>query len=423
MSVAAALTGVNPDESKLAITYDVNTTLRAMMAVGQMCVMIAVGAGAAHAGFVPKRNMKVISGLVTGVFTPALLFSNLSAGADATLIGKSLVLPLVALSCCACGLLVGYAARRSFLRKTLAQGRLSKIFQAACVIGNSQGLPLVLTSALVSPSQWTECVKYISLYIVNTHLVTWLGVYNWLKSEIDDARHSDSEGEDAAPLLSPSREADPHYGASPSLASDTSHHPALFPMSPFPQCSTPKLFVEKVYAALNPPLIAVILGLTCGLVQPIHHNFARPGAPLKWVHDSIARVAGAAVPLVMTLMGASMYYSVFEHRASKLPGAALVTLAVIRLMIVPCVGVLFVALFGKLLDPMLCLVILVEACTPTANNVTVILSRLGIDPVPIGNAYLFQYLCAIPIYSVYLSFALDLSGAAATPPDNTTALR
>ena len=379
-------------------------TTMALKAVGQMLVMLFAGMYVAHMGYLDRKNLRNVSKLVMGLFTPSLLFSNLSAGTSLAMLSTAAVLPIVAFSLCGCGLLLGYVARKTFLRKALHRGNHGKLFQSACIVGNSQGLPLVLTSALVPAAQWTEVVSYISFYIVSVHIVTWFGVYNWLKQDVQDSESDDEGGEDS-PLLNVDFKATPKQD-------DVNGRDAV---SSFQMLSSSPI-VERFKDSINPPLIAVALGLFFGLFHPIHHQFARDGAPFQWVHDAIARVGQGMVPCVMTIMGASMYHSLHEERENKLSIGAVLTITAIRLMILPAVGIVYVSLFGAFLPPMLCLTILVEACTPTANNVTVILSRLGIDPAPLGPVYIFQYLVSIPLYAVYLSYALELSGHSTTPP-------
>eukprot|EP01061_Rhynchopus_euleeides_P035174 TRINITY_DN59254_c0_g1_i1.p1 TRINITY_DN59254_c0_g1~~TRINITY_DN59254_c0_g1_i1.p1 ORF type:complete len:432 (+),score=123.83 TRINITY_DN59254_c0_g1_i1:53-1297(+) len=383
-------------------------TMLALQAVGQMCVMLLAGMYVAHFRYLEKRNMRYVSKMVMSVMTPSLLFSNLSAGTSLQVLSTASILPFVAFTLCGCGLLFGYAARKTFLRRALHRGNHAKLFQASCIVGNAQGLPLVLTSALVPSSQWQECVSYISFYLVSAHLVTWFGVYNWLKQDAEDSDEDDDIlGEDSK-LLSVDFTASPNgamNGGDAGMKPVTATPGMFYSASPY---------VERLVDSINPPLVGIILGLIFGIFSPLHRNFAAPGAPFKWVHSAIARVGEGMVPSVMTIMGCSMYYSLLEKRENQLAPSAVVTIAIIRLCMLPVVGIVYVWVFKSMMPGMLCLAILVEACTPSANNVTVILSRLGIDPTPLGPVYIFQYIVAIPLYSVYLAYALQL--AESIPP-------
>ncbi|KAJ9451591.1 putative transporter [Diplonema papillatum] len=398
-------------------------TLRAVTAVGQLVVMVLAGAYAAHRGLLKRENMKIMSAMCTGVFMPLLLFSNLSEHTTRASLHKAALLPFVAFTLCGAGMLLGFIARKTFLRSVLSSSN-SRLFQAACVIGNSSGLPLVITGALVPASAYAECVQYISLYIISVHLVTWFGLYNWLKSHTSEEElplvqrvpggmsrggyltGSETNGlsRDSLTSLDAPHERKPCLKKTPGLFMETTP----IPIARNPSPSWWKAFVESI----NAPLVGIAFGLFCGLVQPVHANFAVAGAPFKWVHDATTRIGGAAIPCVMTVLGASMYYSVRSASTSKedrLPWTCITTLVVIRLFLLPLIGVAYVVLFRSVLDDFICIVILVQSCSPTANNVTVICSRLGIDPVPLGFAYMVQYAVVIPVYSYYLAFALNLS--------------
>ena len=378
-----------------------NASKMALMAVGQLIVMILFGMLAARNGYITKKTMQGISKAVTGIFTPCLLFSNLSAGTNASLVMNAAVLPVVAFSCCGTGLLCGYIARKTFLKKELSRGNHTMLFQSACIVGNSQGLPLVLTSALVPPEEWPACVSYISMYIVSVHIVTWFGVYNWLKGAKEDEESSfDEQDPEVVPLLGGggdgARDRSDTMASSPSTGGTFE----LYPMSPY---------VSRVKESFNPPLVAVFLGLAFGCTHVIHHNFARPGAPLQWIHTAIARVGQGMVPCTMTIMGSSMWFSFFEEKQNLITTKSVVVIALIRLCILPMIGVAYALALKEWMPAPLLLTILVEAATPTANNVTVILAKLGIDPVPLGNAYIMQYAIAIPLYAYYLAYALQLA--------------
>ena len=394
---------------------DSSPSVKALQAVGQMSILVLAGCMAAYRGIVKRPDLKIMSGLVTGVFTPALVFSNLSAGVNWRVLSNASVLPVAAVLCCSTGMLLGYIARKTFLKNYLTT-ETSRLFQAACTVGNSQGLPLVLTSALVPASQWMDCVRYISLYVISIHLITWLGLYNWLQSETEVRFKEDAERNDElAPLLATKRS---------SVKPDNILYSSPCPVPPN---SSPRtllletlnnsLWFGKTAVALrqsiNPPLVAIMLGLFCGLTPFIHRNFAASDASLKWSHTSISRIGDAAVPLVMTILGSTMFFSV-DGSGESLPMPCIVSLIIIRLMCIPLVALLFVrTVCGPFFspDPCVMLVILVEACSPTANNITVMCSKLGINPVPLASTYFFQYLCAVPLYSVYLVYVLELTQA------------
>eukprot|EP00755_Sulcionema_specki_P034734 Sspe_Gene.21244::Locus_7934_Transcript_1_1_Confidence_1.000_Length_2542::g.21244::m.21244 len=383
-----------------------------LKAVGQMLLLLSVGGIAASRQLISNQVHKALATLVTTFFMPSLLFANLSASASVEVLQEAVLLPVVAVVYCTVGVLLGWVATRTVLRGAWRHADHRLMFLASCTVGNSQGIPLVLTSVVVTnENDWRRCVQYISIYIFGIHLVTWLGVYNVLKGHVKASGGGDAgDGEGVELPESPMGEA--HVPLNEEGEGDGESEPG---------------FVVRCCAFFsslaNPPLVAVALGLLVGLVPFLREVLVDEGGVLQWMHTGAAKIGGSAIPLIMCVIGASMYDSLKGGRDANFAPSVRVVLVAIRFLALPLLGLAAAHIVRSLrpsTDPLLLLVVLLESCLPTANNMAAICARLGMNPSPIAGALLLQYATAIPVYALYITVALSVTSTCSSSPSLPT---
>lgn len=138
-----------------------------------------------------------------------------------------------------------------------------------------------------------------------------------------------------------------------------------------------------------PPVIAILCGLAIGASDVprsilVHMpGYSKP--PLGWLFDAVRKFGGAAVPMVMVVLGASLAGG-FDKTSVHWPTAFAVTLG--RLVFMPAIafGIVYSIVaattgswvFGteQHLESAV-VVALIVSCSPTANNVVVMAELWG----------------------------------------------
>merc|ERR1711871_1295243 len=102
---------------------------------------------------------------------------------------------------------------------------------------------------------------------------------------------------------------------------------------------------------MGPPVCGILLGLVIGTVDPVRSVLVRmPGFPapaLGWLFEAVQKFGGAAVPMVMIVLGASLAAG-FDKKSMHWGTAIGVTVA--RLAIVPAIAFSLVAITTSFVD-------------------------------------------------------------------------
>lgn len=140
---------------------------------------------------------------------------------------------------------------------------------------------------------------------------------------------------------------------------------------------------------ITPPFCAVFTGAIIGLTP------ARSYVVSNVVFDSMVTLGGAAIPMAMILLGASLAKGPTSSSVSK--GICL-SLCLLRLLLMPAFGLLFYYALHSIhvlpTDKIVLLVLLVESCTPTATNMVVVCQLHQQNEVVMGTMLFYQYLIA-----------------------------
>lgn len=165
---------------------------------------------------------------------------------------------------------------------------------------------------------------------------------------------------------------------------------------------------------LSPPVLAVVIGLLIGLISPIRSLFYPRDALLYNIITRVIEILGTATnPCLLILFGASVYSSLTDtsqNELSKFPGITnIIIVCVLTLILIPglLVSIVFCGSIINILpqDPVLILVLLIEACTPATMDLPMICSSVGNKMIHDISVVLmfYQYLFAIFTLTAWLT--------------------
>jgi hypothetical protein len=185
-----------------------------------------------------------------------------------------------------------------------------------------------------------------------------------------------------------------------------------------------KNLVSLAKAVLTPPFIALMLGLFIGCVTPLKTFFVTsPPAVVSSIMHVAKVFSGAAFPLIMVVLGINLYTTLYNIKTSLIKDypdpntrtlkqmvsmkiikhnhpVALMLCVVLRLIIIPGIGIGIVvaSAYAGIIsrdDPIMLLVLLVEASTPSANNLSTLCSiHEGAGQDQMSEILLLMYACA-----------------------------
>lgn len=176
-------------------------------------------------------------------------------------------------------------------------------------------------------------------------------------------------------------------------------------------------FVQVGKAVLTPPFIALVLGLLIGCITLVKEFFIKSPPPVvASIFHVFKLFSGAAFPLIMIVLGINLYnaisglYQGFTREASDWRSRlqlikhnhplALFLCVFLRLVIIPLIGICIAvsAAYAGIVpraDPIMILVLLVEASTPSANNLGTLSSMYdGAGSDQMSEILLVMYMCA-----------------------------
>lgn len=163
-----------------------------------------------------------------------------------------------------------------------------------------------------------------------------------------------------------------------------------------------------VRRAITPPVVAVVLGVLVG-TTPLHGLLVVKGAPLRVFFSAVSTLGQAAIPISVILLGANLSNGP-DYTAVPLRLAAGV--AISRMVLLPLCAIALVTATSRYTsilpdnDPMFKLVLLLEACCPTANNVVMMTSMAQRNEGSVSTTLFTSYVIAPLCLSVNISIFL-----------------
>ncbi|KAG5532283.1 hypothetical protein RHGRI_026796 [Rhododendron griersonianum] len=423
--------------------------LSAVVPLMKLLTLTVVGLVLAHprTQIIPKATFKLLSKLVFALFLPCLIFTHL--GQSITLKNFALwwFIPVNVLVSTAIGCILGYLVviicrpPPQFIRFTIIM----------TAFGNTGNLPLAVVGSIchskdnpfgpdchrkgvayVSFAQW---VAVILVYTLVYHMMEPpLEYYEIVEEAVEIEEHREGNDNDVSrPLLVEAEwpgieDKETEHSKTPFIArifnSATSDTQTGFPEldltveeggnSPESvRCLAEPRVVRKmrivaeqtpIQHILQPPTIASLLAIIVGMVPQIKALFFRDDAPLSFISDSLEILAGAMVPSVMLILGGMLAEGPND---SKLGLRTMIGITVVRLLVLPLLGIGIVVLADRLHflvdgDQMYRFVLLLQYTTPSAILLGAIASLRGYAVSEASSLLFWQHICALFSLSLYI---------------------
>jgi predicted permease len=336
-----------------------NIFLYSTGAVAEVAVVCVAGAVLARAGILRGQTLADISKVLIVFALPCLLFARLVETVTPALLQRLWV--LVAAPFFHVGL--GFAVARVLMPLARPPAELHRGYVAALTFGNSGYLPMTLVSALVAATPQLRGVGSDAAGIGVAYVAVYLVFF--------------------APLL--------WSLGYPYLLERPRGHLAWHQLVP-------------------PPVLGIVAGLVVGLT-PLRGWFVGGTAPLHWLHEAASMVGWLTLPCAMLVLGGNLARGPCPHAVSR---RALWIAGAGRLVLLPGIVLLLVAglrRFGWLPDdPLLILVLILTAGTPTALNLLVMCQVKGQGERAMATVMFWLYGASAVTLAVLLGLALRVAG-------------
>ena len=310
---------------------------------------------------------------------------------------------------------------------------------AACAFGNSTGLPIVLVTIIGNAfipqadrdrlGSSVEPLSYLALYLVFYPVLQW-AAGGWLLGlrgnrasapapPLALAHPTDVEGVTAAP-------ADDAYAPLGDGEDDGTsglyappRPPPWYEWRRWPAVRAVGWTVRRVHPVLKqlvvPPVVGAITGCFVGILPARKAMVDDQNSLLSWFLGVTKLLGGAAVPVNLLLLGASLSNGPASIRKSS-SARTLGAIVLAKLVVMPLVAVGLCLMIKPLLpkppqpefDTAFWLVALIVSATPTANNVLVIVEVAGGDGEAMSAMIAAQYLCAPVLLTMTVSLFLTV---------------
>lgn len=314
-----------------------------------LTVLIAASAGIflVRLKVLNSDSLRTISKVVFFVALPALLFTKVAQAIDLKTLKELWIFPVSAVVFIFTGCFLG----RSACKMLGIKGDVKGLVMAASGLGNSGYLPIPLVVAICSifpvfqgdSEASAKGITFISAYIMVFSPMLWIYGYNL-------------------------------------LAGGEKHHLKLKYFSP-------------------PPIIGLICGLIIGLTPFLKSTFCTPEGMLYPIFAAGKIISLATIPLALIVLGGRFATPV---SGIAVDNKAVYVVVAIKLLLLPSLALAYIfglRHFGIIpLNPLVGLVLVVEAATPPANNLIVIASIHGKSEQATAKALFWCYvLCAITL--------------------------
>lgn len=373
----------------------------AIKSISKLLSTCGLGIWAGKAGVLDQTALGVLSKLIFNVFQPCLLLVNVAstvAQLKASGGGAPIyILPIAAGFQILVGYIVGKIVSLLMYGKN-DSGEGAKQLLACTAFGNSGPLPLVFTDGLFrshpDTSLLPRSVAYISLYLLGWSPLFWIFAPAVLKEE------------------------------NPNAASTS-------------KSEKRKELVRRVF---SPPVVASLIGMVIGLVPALQKVIISNNGLLNPIFEAMRTLGAAYLPTVLLVLAGSLSPPPSSSPATTAPTNAsgvsqndqidaqfvmkalsvyaarfaLMPIVAFSLYKMACLSIPGVkAFFDK--DPLLLMILLLEASMPSAQNTTVILQLQGNKGAAtrLARTLMAVYVLGVPALSYWLIRILSLTGLAA----------
>eukprot|EP00667_Euglena_gracilis_P006410 EG_transcript_6465 len=314
----------------------------------------------------------------------------------------------------------GFAVGEALSRLLKLPKRYARSFTIGCAFGNSASVPIIMLSSIISSyaslqGSYTEseALGLLAIAMPVQHVLMWLLGYNYVRGKLFPEDSGRSPRTSFLPfqqgLTSPDGATDNGGIFADSFPREPEPTPqwAAAPLFLRYQSSAPQLNWGQAGAGLrdliNPPLVAIALGLAVVFVPLLHDLWSQPTGALHFLVSPLTTLAGAVVPVGLMTLGSNLSDGPRESADIK-PVAAMFAA---RQFLAPLLGVLLCIAFkhaglfaqDDALPP---LVLMLMASAPTANNVVNVATACGAGPAEVSTSVSWQYVGFLVLQLVYL---------------------
>eukprot|EP01006_Ploeotia_vitrea_P048184 TRINITY_DN67206_c6_g2_i2.p1 TRINITY_DN67206_c6_g2~~TRINITY_DN67206_c6_g2_i2.p1 ORF type:complete len:435 (+),score=19.12 TRINITY_DN67206_c6_g2_i2:18-1322(+) len=403
-------------------------------AIAQIIAWAAIGFLLRKKNILDKSSTKALAKVVITVFIPCLCIHRLAGGGGILAFTQMPILPIAATLYCGVGLAMGYLIVH--VLNPTGGAPVYAAIRAACMIGNSSGLPIVFSSAVVGSydkfqeieGSETKALLFVALYLPFLYLY----LYGIAAPMIDaSAAAASASATDRVELVvhtsSSTTEAadcdgldEQQAGASdlvPGGAMDQPQDDTKQQQKETPKKKRP-VWVERILSILTPPpMRATIAGCIIGSIpflQKLMYN--REVSPLFFLGDVTKIGEGGVVGSTLICLGSNLYASVHTSstaEAGKPSRQVTIAVCLVRGLLMPLLACAFVLLVDHLglipKDPVLRFVLLLEGSMPTANTINSLATAAGCSGEYVSQLVFWQFVCAVPLLTAWTGVFLFIA--------------
>ena len=323
-------------------------------------VLLAASAGAALVKFklLKPDALRDVSKLVFNAFLPALLVTKVAQAIDLNTLVKLWIFPVSALIFILAGFALGSAA---CLATGVPKGRREAVI-AASGLANSGFLPIPLIIAICAvfpafadrPDASALGITFISAYIMLFSPVMWLFGYNLLAKE-----------------------------------------------------KSWRLEIKRIF---TPPIIGMIVGLTIGLTPPLKAAFCLRVGFCYPIFAALEILAAGTIPCALIILGGR--FAEKQIGKSEVRGRTVFSVILVKQILLPILALGYIVALRRFniisSDPLVALVLLIEAATPPATNLIVICSMHKNNENGMSRILFWSYVSAALTLTCFVAVAMFL---------------
>ncbi|CAA2982716.1 uncharacterized transporter YBR287W-like [Olea europaea subsp. europaea] len=365
-----------------------------------------------------------LNNLVFYVFFPALLASGLvNSSTEISILSLWFTLVSILLA-----FIIGSAFGWILVKVTGAPKQLHGLVIGCCAAGNLGNLPVIIIPATCEEKNnpfgdSSTCsingMTYVSLSMSIGAVFVWSYVYNIIraygsKDDVGTKINStiDEHQCDKSSEIFPDSSREALLSKSiPCYEIQEAPVELLLGSSEDKTKVNKLLRIVDLTILLRPPTIATIIGVTIGVVTPIHRIMVGDNAPLRVIANSLSLLGDAAIPSMTLIMGANLLRG---FRRSTLSLWLIIGITVVRFIFLPLIGVLIIKaaqLFGMVgSDPLYHFVLLLQYAVPPAMAIGTITQLFEVGETECSVIMFWNYIVAsiaLTLWSTYYMWILS----------------
>lgn len=238
----------------------------AASAISKLMSVCGIGYCAGRAGLLDANTLSVLSKLVFTIIQPCFIFnqvlSSIAKESEKGINGSLLLLPLMAALQIFLGYTIGFIVSKILYAKNTDSDDAKQLL-ACTTFGNSGPLPLVFTDAIFrshpDPTLLSKGNAYISLYLLGWSPLFWIVGPSILRDKTDDSAISATEKR--------------------------------------------RQLLTRIF---NPPVLASIVGLIIGCIQPLSRLLVPKSGIFHCVFAAVETISSAYLPCALLILSGSL---------------------------------------------------------------------------------------------------------------------